>query len=286
MKWSNTWLLMGLMLVLFSRQMTAQNQNLSNSLDIKLTSFNEIKPTFPGYEQIKTEQKHLTDATEKQWAKNDFFFDEELDKYFPQKGSHSYFNIYLGLNNWIEGNDLPSSSAPYSLKPINSWFLGVSFDNVSRIFGPLYFNYGIGVSYLDYSFENTRIQVIKTDDALFFNEIENISGRKSKINVGYLNAHFVPTFSFGKYSSFRFGLGVYGGYRIDSNSKMKFDDANGEKQKQKINDSLHIQSFKYGLRAQIGWRDFDLFMLYDLHEFFEEEVLAPRLTPITFGIIF
>jgi len=285
MKWLNTCFLTGLVLVLFSEQAKAQNQNMTNSLDVQYASTWKTQTTHFDFNPASPPIQESSVSTEKAWKSQDLF-EEDFDSYFPHKGSYSSFNIYVGLNNWLEGNDLPNSSAPYSLKPINSWFIGVSFDNVSRILGPLYFNYGIGVSYLDYSFENTRIQVIKTDDALLFDEVENISGRKSKINVGYLNAHFVPTFSFGKYSSFRFGLGVYGGYRIDSNSKMKFDDANGEKQKQKINDSLHIQSFKYGLRAQIGWRNFDLFMLYDLHEFFEEEVLAPRLTPITFGIIF
>ncbi len=285
MKRLNTWLLTGLVFVLFSGQAKAQIQNMHNSLDVQYVSTWKMQTTHFDFNPTNTPIEVSSVSTEKHWE-NQGFFEEGFDNYFPDKGSYSSFNIYVGLNNWFEGNDLPNSSAPYSLKPINSWFLGVSFDNVSRILGPLYFNYGIGLSYLDYSFENTRMRVIKTDDGLHFEEVENINGRKSKINVGYLNAHFVPTFSFGRYSSFRFGLGVYGGYRIDSNSKMKFDDENGEKQKEKTSDSLHIRPLKYGLRAQIGWRDFDLFMLYDLQEFFEEDISAPRLTPITFGIIF
>lgn len=284
MKLSKTSFLMGLGIVLFCGKAVAQNQHdLSFTEDDQFTSFKALKSV--SFQNLKLQPTSIGGTSELSAFESNLF-EEDLDNSFPRKGSHSYFNIYLGLNNWLEGSDLPNSNAPYSLKPINSWFFGISFDNVSRIIGPLYFNYGIGLSYLDYSFENTRIQVIKTDDSLIFDEIENISGRKSKINVGYLNAHFVPTFSFGKYSGFRFGLGVYGAYRIDSNTKMKFDDANGEKQKDKRSDSLHLQSLKYGLRAHLGWRDFDLFMLYDLQEIFDENVSAPRLTPITFGIIF
>jgi hypothetical protein len=67
---------------------------------------------------------------------------------------------------------------------------------------------------------------------------------------------------------------------------MKFDDADGNKQKEKVKDSFHINSFKYGFRAQIGWDFFDMFFNYDLVEFFNEDVDAPRLTPVTFGIVF
>lgn len=210
----------------------------------------------------------------------------DIDKYYPRRGTSNFVNVYLGLNNWLEDGDLPNSDKAYSLIPINSWYLGVNFDNVTNVFGPLYLDWGIGASLLDYAFENTRIRVEKDDNGIMFQEVAGITGRKSKINVGYLNVHFVPTLSFGRYRDFRIGFGVYGGYRISSNTKMKFDDASGEKQKEKINDSLHINSFKYGFRAQIGWDFFDMFFNYDLTEFFDEDVNAPRLTPVTFGVVF
>lgn len=210
----------------------------------------------------------------------------DVDKYYPRRGTQNFVNIYLGLNNWLEDGDLPSSDMMYSLSPIKSWYFGINFDNVSRILGPLYLDWGLGASFQDYAFENARIRVIKQPDAIDFGEVVDITGRKSKINVGYLNVHFVPTFSFGQYRDFRVGFGVYGGYRITSNTKMKFDDATGDKQKDKINDSFHINPFKYGFRATVGWNSFDMFFNYDLTEFFDEDIDAPRLTPVTFGIIF
>lgn len=209
-----------------------------------------------------------------------------IDKYYPRRGTQNFVNFYLGLNNWLEDGDLPNSDKAYSLIPINSWYFGVNFDNVTNILGPLYLDWGIGASLMDYAFENTRVQVVKEDDGIVFQELADITGRKSKINVGYLNVHFVPTIAFGRYRDFRVGFGVYGGYRISSNTKMKFDDADGNKQKEKVKDSFHINSFKYGFRAQIGWDFFDMFFNYDLVEFFNEDVDAPRLTPVTFGIVF
>lgn len=213
-----------------------------------------------------------------------------LDRYYPRRGTDNFVNVYLGLNNWLEDGDLPNSDALYSLSPINSWYAAVNFDNISRIIGPIYLDWGVGVSMQDFAFENTRVKVEREavgDPAqILFSEMADISGRKSKINVNHLNVHFVPTISFGRYSGFRVGFGVYGGYRIASNTKMKFDDINGDKQKEKVKDSFHINPFKYGLRGQVGWDFFDLFFNYDLTEFFDEDVNAPRLTPVTFGVIF
>ena len=208
-----------------------------------------------------------------------------LDRHYPRRGTDNFVNVYLGLNNWLEDGDLPGSDALYNLSPISSWYAGVNFDNITKVFGPLYLDWGVGISLQDFSFENTRVRVDSDQNGVVFSEVTDITGRKSKINVTYLNLHFVPTISFGRYSGFRVGLGVYGGYRIGSHTKMKFDDVNGDKQKDKIKDSFNINPFKYGLRAQVGWDFFDLFFNYDLTDFFDEDVNAPRLTPVTFGVI-
>ena len=213
-----------------------------------------------------------------------------LDRYYPRKGTDNFVNVYVGLNNWLEDGDLPNSDALYSLSPINSWYLGVNFDNISKMFGPLYLDWGVGASFVNFAFENTRVrvdrEVVGDPGAVFFTEIADIRGRRSKITATYLNVHFVPTLSFGRYNSFRVGFGIYGGYRLGSSTRMVFDDANGDKQRDKVSDSFHINPFRYGYRAQVGWDFFDLFLQYDLTDFFDEDVNAPRLTPVTFGVIF
>lgn len=248
-------------------------------------ALSEYKPT--NSLQVETEETQLFGRSNRRSLRNhnwDRNFD--LDKYYPRRGTENFFNIYLGLNNWLEDGDLPNSDKPYSLIPINSWYLGLNFDNVTHVLGPIYLDWGIGASFQDFAFENTRIDLVKEDNGILFQEVADITGRKSKISAGYLNVHFVPTFSFGRYRDFRVGFGVYGGYRISSFTKMKYDDANGDNQKDKVNDSFHINPFKYGFRGTVGWDFFDLFFNYDLTEFFDEDVNAPRLTPVTFGVIF
>ncbi|WP_420388022.1 outer membrane beta-barrel protein [Roseivirga sp.] len=264
----------------FSNELLVQ----SNVLQKGLTPSASLSTYEPSH-SLRIEDEGLSTSISKR-RRNSWNTNFGIDKYYPRRGTENFVNVYVGLNNWLEDGDLPNSDELYSLIPINSWYLGLNFDNVTHVLGPLFLDWGIGASMQDYAFENTRVEVIKQDDAIQFQELADITGRKSKINVSYLNVHFVPTFSFGRYRDFRVGFGVYGGYRISSNTKMKYDDASGDKQKDKVNDSFHINPFKYGFRAQIGWDFFDMFFNYDLTEFFDEDINAPRLTPVTFGVIF
>ncbi len=212
--------------------------------------------------------------------------DTPIDKYYPRRGTRNFVNVYLGLNNYLEDGKLPSSSELYSLNPIASWYGGVNFDNITRLFSVVYLDWGIGGSVQEYAFENTRTRIIQTDDSIEFVEATDIKGRKSKIKMWHLNAHIVPTIAFGRYDSFRVGFGMYGGYRLSSSVIYKYDDANGNKQKEKNKGNWNINQFRYGYRATLGWNFFDLFFNYELTELFEDDVEAPRLNPVTFGIIF
>lgn len=216
------------------------------------------------------------------------FWDREwgIDKYYPRRGTENFVNVYIGLNNYLENDELPNSNSLISLRPLDSWYAGLNFDNVTHVFGPLYLDWGAGVSIQNFSFENTRVRVLKGADSITFTEENNIIGDKSKLSMSHINLHFVPTISFGRYRAFRVGFGGYAGYRIGSHAKYKFDDADGNRQKDKIKDNWFINPFRYGMRATVGWDFFDLFLNYDLTELFEDDINAPRLNPVTFGVIF
>lgn len=210
---------------------------------------------------------------------------------YPKNGTYKVANLYVGLNNWLVEGKLPKSDKLYSLSPINSWYAGLSLDNLTKIGGPVYFYWGVGISYMNFAFENTRVRVSSekagNPSQIFFTEIANISGQVSKLRITHLNLHFVPTISLGYgHESIRFGLGVYGGYRIGSSLRMKFDDANGNRKRETVRSSFHINPFRYGIRGQLGWSFFDLFVNYDLTNFFHEDAIAPKLRPFTIGMIF
>lgn len=257
---------------------------------VVITSEDQIEWVDLLKEELKDEYKKEIRLTRKSRSHTRIrgFWDRDwgIDKYYPRRGTDNFVNIYLGLNNYLQDGDLPNSNSLLSLQPLTSWYAGINFDNITHVAGPIYLDWGAGVSLQDFSFENTRVRLIKGDDSITLTEEANISGRKSKLSMSHINLHFVPTISFGRYRSFRVGFGGYAGYRIGAHAKYKYDDLDGDKQKDKIKDNWFINPFRYGFRATVGWDFFDLFFNYDLTELFEDDINAPRLNPVTFGIIF
>lgn len=216
----------------------------------------------------------------------DDYSPKPIDKYYPRRGTRNFVNIYIGLNNYIEDGKLPSGQKLYALNSINSWYGGLSFDNVTRMFGSVYLDWGFGGSVQEYAFENTRTRILYLDDGIEFYEDEDVKGKKSKMKLWYLNAHLVPTLALGRHDAFRIGVGVFGSYNLSTSVIYKYDDAFGNKQKEKNKGSWHVPKFKYGIRGIIGWSFFDIFVNYEITQLFDENVNAPRLNPITFGLIF
>jgi hypothetical protein len=249
----------------------------------------ELKVEVPEYyDLLKSEKQSSFGEYEFEHAPEVNAWEEApIDKYYPRRGTRSFANIYLGFVNYLEnGEQLPSSSELYNLNPLQSWYGGLSFDNITRMFGSVYLDWGIGGSVQEFSFENTRTRLDISEDAVIFFEDTDVRGKKSKIKMWHLNGHIVPTVSIGRYDSFRIGFGVYGGYRISSALIYKYNDANGAKRKDKNRGQNNLNQIRYGFRTTIGWNWFDLFVNYEMTDLFQESVEAPRLTPITFGFIF
>lgn len=197
----------------------------------------------------------------------------------------------LGINNWLENDRLPDETgAAYSLQPWGSWNFAINSIHTTRIAKPLYLDWGLGVNWMTFRFNdpNVRVQKIEaTQEIDFFRQINpNISSMRSRMTVPYLNAHFVPKFKFGRGSDgFRIGVGGYGGYRIGGNTKITYRE-NGDKQKSKVRDSYYLNSWRYGARVELGWGDFDMFITYDLNTVFATTATAPKLNAFTVGFTF
>jgi hypothetical protein len=86
-----------------------------------------------------------------------------------------------------------------------------------------------------------------------------------------------------KKQGFKIGVGVYGGYRLGSHSKIKFRQ-NDETDKDKEHSSFYLNNWRYGLRMRMGIKSLDLFFNYDLNELFSEG-RGPELNAFSFGII-
>ncbi|SMG40312.1 Outer membrane protein beta-barrel domain-containing protein [Marivirga sericea] len=237
---------------------------------------------------------------EKDW-KNDFkkefntAFNEEkvVAKDKNKFISHDHdVDFSIGLNNYLNSNNQfpDTDNKDFALDPLTSWTYGIHSNHKISVSPYLKFNFQLGLLWNNFALADNNYQFIKGPEQveLLNNDLArpDINPSRSKLNITYLNLNVVPMFHFGKSSNaFRIGAGPFGSYRIASKSKFKYDD-NG---KDVVKNNFHINNWKYGLKAQVGWKGVDLFATYDLSPVFIED-RGPEanypLRAISFGVIF
>ncbi|MFK7952910.1 MAG: hypothetical protein AB8B73_08685 [Ekhidna sp.] len=215
-----------------------------------------------------------------------------------------HFNVDIGLNNWLDnkGKFPNETNEDHSVKPFGSWYVGLTSLNRTWVGGPLFLEWGLGLNWYNWKLENPDVLISEGPTQTNFTVVpNNISGQKSKLTATYINVQAVPMFDFSKgrqrvksiesrgvrvkrYSrkGFRFGLGGYAGYRIGSHSKFVYKE-DGKRDKDKDKDNFYLENFRYGLRAQVGWKGMEFFGTYDLNEVFSKGN-GPALNAISFGI--
>lgn len=221
-------------------------------------------------------------------------------KYYGRRTLHS-FNFDLGTNNYMT----PSQQFPnqnnesYAVRPWGSWYVAVNSIERTRLARKFFIEWGVGVSWYNFKFENDNMRVSKDNNGVIFAEdVRDLNYVKSKLTATYLNASFVPLLDFGGRSrkamiftgvgnsgSFRIGVGPYAGYRIDSYTKLVYKKDGGDKERERDHDSYYLNNLRYGLRLQVGFGATDLFFNYDLNEVFATNK-GPKLNAFSFGLTF
>lgn len=211
------------------------------------------------------------------------------------------FNLELGTNNWLEnGRDFPNDNDElYSVRPWGSWYVGLNSTNTTWIGGPLNLNWGFGVSWYNWKFEDDDVLAVHTDTGVDFVPVDStLNPIKSKLTASYVNFTMVPMLDFSngprrvndrfwrskRGEGFRIGAGGYVGYRIASHSKLVYKESGG-RERDKERDNFYLNNLRYGVRAQMGFKDLDVFVNYDLNEVFTAGN-GPSLNAISFGVIF
>jgi hypothetical protein len=207
------------------------------------------------------------------------------------------FNFDLGTNNYLSDGKFPDNdNAIYAVRPWGSWYLAASSIQRTRMGKNFFLEWGLGLSWYNFKFQNDNAMLQKTDNGVeFISDLREVDHIKSKLTVSYLNASLVPVLDFGDHgrkprlwdgyrSEFRIGLGPYIGYRISSHSKIVYKE-DGDREKDKDHNSFYLNNIRYGARLQLGFRSTDLFFNYDMNELFVSGK-GPSLNAFSFGVIF
>lgn len=241
--------------------------------------------------------------------------DDEEDEYdfkyynkytnYNKKKTKSFFEIEIGSSNWFEDGGFASQSN-YTVKPWGSWYVGLASKQRTSLGGPLFLEWGPSISWYNWKFEDESVRIIETEDEILFNSTRGTSSGdidfiKSKLTTSHLNFSFVPVLDFSyktkkierngvtkkittsRRRGVRFGLGGYAGLRLGGKTKFVVKEGGG-RDREKDKDDYSQSNFRYGVRAQFGFKGLDFFANYDLSNVFQDGV-RPELNGFSFGIV-
>ncbi|MFO7791309.1 MAG: hypothetical protein R6V32_12150 [Bacteroidales bacterium] len=229
-------------------------------------------------------------------------FEFEFEKDDSEKNFYNFMVCETGMNNYLENEAFPGGDELYYVKPFGSWSftLGSGF----RAYAANWFSVDISADILWYNFKLQNKAVV-TDEGMVdddkmivyqenpeYNEGAN-NAIRSKLTVTYLNMDVMPVFHIGPEKSginkrlLRIGTGAYAGYRLGAHTKNVWDES-GQKRKEKNYDNFYLSNIRYGVKAMIGVKDFNLFMNYDLNSLFEKDKGpdGKELNAFAFGVRF
>ncbi len=220
------------------------------------------------------------------------------EKKYRSHRMRNSFNIDVGTSNFLNNGNFPSQNNDlYSVRPWGSWYVALNSIYRTQMARKFFLEWGGGVSWYNFKFQNNQVAMSKDNTGVLFNlDSRNYGFSKSKLTAAYVNISVVPvidlggnrkkpSFFNGKGSSgFRFGLGPYAGYLIDSYSKQVYT-ADNSKKKEVHHDNYYLNNLRYGLRMQLGFDDVDFFFNYDMNSLFVANK-GPQLNAFSFGVSF
>ncbi len=204
----------------------------------------------------------------------------EPKKYDRRTTSDLVFAI--GFNNAIiEGQSLNDS--PYKLG--GSGFVELGWAWKTRIFNnsnAVRLKYGVSFQWNKLDIKG-NMYFQEVDDVVTLEEFPlNLDKSKFRTTNLVFPVHFEfgPSkkiekdnyFRYSTYKKFKIGVGGYGGFVIQSMQKLKYDDVNGDFQKDKIKD-YNTNNFVYGLSSYISWGNVGIYAKYDLSTIFKDQAI-------------
>ena len=238
-----------------------------------------------GKEIIIIEDKDAFDTKFEEWDNDKDFSKMNVDISWNKKFDGHYGGIELGVNNYLNADmemKVPEDAQFMELDDSKSlefnWNIAdVALPIVKNRFGLVT---GLGLSWNNYKFDNKQL-VLKNDGEevyAVYDSTKNYS--KNKLTSVFLNVPLMLEFQqpVGN-KELWIAVGGYGGVKIGSHTKVKTNDGD----KTKVRKDFHLNTLRYGLRAQVGFDSFGLYCNYSLQSLFKKDE-GPELYPISLGV--
>ncbi|RNC84171.1 MAG: hypothetical protein ED556_11990 [Winogradskyella sp.] len=187
----------------------------------------------------------------------------------------------FGFNNAIgDGQDLDNT--PYKLG--GSGFIELGWLWQTRLFKNSNFvrlNYGFSFQWNKLDIKDNQYFVQNGDQTTLQNFPLNLKQAKFRVTNLVVPVHleFGPStkreydnrIRYFEDNHFKVGIGGYGGVRLGSMQKLRYDDADGNRVRSKEKRNFNASNFVYGLSGYIGWGDWSIYAKYDLNPLFKDQ---------------
>ncbi len=215
-------------------------------------------------------------------------------KYKYDRRTTSYLVFALGLNNAI-AEDQGLDDSPYSIGGSRFYELGWAWK--TRVFnnaGWLRFKYGISFQFNELRPTDNRFLVDQGDQTVLQEGTFNLDRSKFRNDNLVFPIHFEigpskkkETENYVRYSThkkFKIGVGGYGGFNLVSRRKIRFDNEEGNRVRERTRDDFNVNDLIYGVSGYLAWGKIALYAKYDLNTIFENNPIDER--NISLGVRF
>jgi Outer membrane protein beta-barrel domain len=215
---------------------------------------------------------------------------------YDEDRTHGYMSLGFGLNALANSGNAqmvnPGSgdaTVPVTLKTWGSRFVSLGYLADTRILKPVksapFVRYGFQFAFNNYMIDKNLQWVDDHDVTKLAAAPDGVQLQKSKLATSTLQLPVLLGFRLhngkGK-ESISIAAGGFAGYRINSRTKLKYDQ-DGDTKKPKDHGSYNLQDFQYGLTGSVSVYGHEFFAMYNLNELFRDN-RGPQGNVIAFGI--
>lgn len=265
---------------------------LAATLTAQISKTDSTKQTIRDTSYLKVGGKQIIIIEERNGNEKDFFTDNEhhsknvsIDLSWNKKFDGHYAGVEFGLNNYLNKDFemlVPENGKYMELDDSKSIEFNLNIVDVSLpiVKNRLGLVTGMGLGWNNYKFDNKQLILQNGGDSLFVLEDTITQYSKNKLNALYLNVPLMIEFqqSVGG-KKLWVAVGVYGGLKLGSHTKLVTNDG----EKTKTRKDFHLNTLRYGLRAQVGFDDFGVYCNYSLASLFKKDQ-GPELYPLSLGV--
>jgi Outer membrane protein beta-barrel domain len=215
--------------------------------------------------------------------------DEHDRRHWHRANDRVMLGFEIGLNNYLENGSTPSAkTSKYSVDPLNSRYVSVGLYLRQYLSGaqrkvPVYLQTGLEFSWYNFMLQNNSY-LVQNDSATYFSNYVADRGeslKKSKVVACYFTVPIMATIEFknseGK-KTYNLGVGAYISYLVQSYTRT----LTGGNDARTYN-NFDLNSWRYGIQGQVGYRWFSVFAKYDMSYLFQSKDL-PKLNAFSFGL--